>query len=141
MENKIDTLFDYIKTLSEPDLDRIIQFVLGIVSVNQQSEYLPDCPYCGGSHVIKHAHKNRKQRFMCHDCKRTFMHTTNTLMANFHYTQSVWIDFIQDTLYGETLDGSAEKIWIFLSLACLCDNLIISEQVFVLKQKFNPTFF
>lgn len=109
MENKIDTLFDYIKTLSESDLDRIIKFVLGIVSVNQQSEYLPNCPYCGGAHVIKHGHKNKKQRFMCHDCKRTYMHTTNTLMANSHYIQSVWTNFIQDTLYGVTLDDSAEK--------------------------------
>lgn len=109
MENKINTLFDYIKTLSESDLDRIIKFVLGIVFVNQQSESLPDCPYCGGSHVIKHGHKNKKQRFMCYDCKRTYMHTTNTLMANSHYTQSVWIDFIQDTLYGKTLDESAKK--------------------------------
>ena len=55
------------------------------------------------------ATKNKKQRFMCHDCKQTYMHTTNTLMANSHYTQSIWIDFIQDTLYGKTLDGSAEK--------------------------------
>ena len=109
MENKINTLFDYIKTLSESDLDRIIKFVLGIVSVNRQSEDLPHCPYCGGTHVIKYGHKNKKQRFMCHDCKQTYMHTTNTLMANSHYTQSIWIDFIQDTLYGKTLDGSAEK--------------------------------
>ena len=32
MENKINTLFDYIKTLSESDLDRIIKFVLGRMS-------------------------------------------------------------------------------------------------------------
>ena len=109
MENKINTLFDYIKTLSESDLDRIIKFVLGIVSVNRQSEDLPHCPYCGGTHVIKYGHKNKKQRFMCHDCKQTYMHTTNTLMANSHYTQSIWVDFIQNTLYGKTLDDSAEK--------------------------------
>lgn len=32
MDGKINTLFDYIKTLCESDLDRIINFVLGIVS-------------------------------------------------------------------------------------------------------------
>lgn len=109
MKNKIDTLFDYIKTLSESDLDRIIKFVLGIVSVNQQSENLPDCPYCSGSHIVKFGHRNGKQRFMCHDCERTFMHTTNTLMAHSHYGQSIWVDFIRDTLYGKTLDDSAEE--------------------------------
>lgn len=109
MKNKISTLFDYIKTLSKSDLDRIMKLVLSIVSVNQHSQTLPHCPYCGGTRVIKYGHKNKKQRFMCHDCKRTHMHTTNSLMANSHYTQSIWIDFIQDTLYGKTLDDSAEK--------------------------------
>ena len=46
---------------------------------------------------------------MCHECKKTFMFTTHTFMANSHYTQSVWSDFICDTLYGETLEYSAKK--------------------------------
>lgn len=64
MKDKIDTLFDYIKTLCESDLDRIIQFVLGIVSINQQPQDRPDCPYCGSTHTIKYGHRRGKQRFM-----------------------------------------------------------------------------
>lgn len=109
MKNKIDTLFDYIKRLSESDLDRIIKFVLGILFVNQRSESLPDYPRCGESHVVKFGHRNGKQRFMCHDCERTFMHTTNTLMTNSHYGQSILGDFIRDTLYGKTLDDSVQE--------------------------------
>lgn len=109
MKDKIETLFDYIKNLCESDLDRIISFVLGIVSVNHQPEEKLNCPYCGGAHIIKYGHRKGKQRFLCHDCKRTFMHSTNTLMAHSHYNQSVWADFIRDTLYGETLDFSAKK--------------------------------
>ena len=109
MKDKIETLFDYIKNLCESDLDRIISFVLGIVSIHQPSPEKPDCPYCGSSRVIKFGHRNGKQRFMCHDCKRTFMRSTNTLMANSHYNQSVWADFIRDTICGETLDHCAEN--------------------------------
>ncbi len=109
MKDKLETLFDYIKKLCESDLDRIISFVLGIVSVNQHPEEKPDCPYCGGARIIKYGHCKGKQRFLCHDCERTFMHSTNTLMACSHYNQSVWADFIRDTLYGETLDFSAKK--------------------------------
>ena len=109
MKDKIDTLFDYIKNLCESDLDRIINFVLGIISINQQVQDRPECPYCGKAHVIKYGHRKGKQRFLCHDCKQTFMNTTNTLMANSHYNQSIWADFIHDTLCGETLDFSAEK--------------------------------
>ena len=75
MNDKINTLFDYIKQLCESDLDRIISFVLSIISVNQQSEEKPDCLYCKGTHTIKYGHRTRKQRFLCHDCKRTYMHS------------------------------------------------------------------
>ena len=109
MKNKINTLFDYIKNLCESDLDRIICFVLGIVSANQQPLEKPNCPHCGGTSVIKYGHWRGKQRFLCHDCKQTFTHSTNTLMANSHYGRSVWADFIHDTLYGKSLDYSAKK--------------------------------
>lgn len=109
MKDKIETLFDCIKNLCESDLDRIISFVLGIVSVSLQPQERPSCPYCGGSRVIKYGHRKGKQRFLCHECRQTFMHSTNTLMAHSHYSQSIWADFIRDTLYGETLDHSAEK--------------------------------
>lgn len=109
MKDKIETLFDYIKNLCESDLDRIISFVLGIISVNQPSQERPDCPLCGRPHVIKYGHIRGKQRFLCHGCGQTFMHTTNTLMAQSHYQQSVWAGFIRDTLHGESLDSSAKK--------------------------------
>ena len=110
MESKLKTLFDYVKNLCEADLDRIIKFVLGIVSVTQQ--HLPDrprCPHCKNRYVIKYGHKDGKQRFLCKKCAHTFTHTTNTLMENSHYSASVWTDFIKDTLCGIPLDESAEK--------------------------------
>lgn len=109
MEDKIKTLFDCIRNLCESDLDRIISFVLGIVFAYHQPQERPDCPYCGGVHVVKFGHRNGKQRFLCRECQRTFMYSTNTLMANSHYGQSVWADFIRDTLCGDSLDDSAEK--------------------------------
>ncbi len=109
MEGKLKTLFDYIKSLSNSDLDRIINFVMGIFAANTQPKERPDCPYCGNTHVIKYGHRKGKQRFLCHDCKQTFMFSTNTLMAYSHFSQSVWADFIRDTLRGESLDYSADE--------------------------------
>ncbi len=54
MKDKMKTLFDYIKNLCGFDLNRIIGFVLGIVSADQQSEERPGCPYCGNTHIIKY---------------------------------------------------------------------------------------
>ena len=109
MDGKINTLFDYIKTLCESDLDRIINFVLGIVSACQQPVGRPGCPYCNSKHIIKYGHKDGKQRFLCKDCQQTYMLTTNTLMAGSHYSRSIWHDFIRDTLYGKSLDYSAAR--------------------------------
>ena len=109
MKDKIKTLFDHIMNLPESDLDRIISFVLGIVSINQQPKERPECPYCGNSHVIKYGHRKGKQRFLCHGCQQTFMHSTNTLMANSHYSQSVWAGFIHHPLCVESLDSFSEK--------------------------------
>ena len=111
MESKLKTLFEYVKTLCESDLDKIINFVLGIVSVSQQHLIdRPECPHCKNSYVIKYGHKGGKQRFLCKNCGQTFMHTTNTLMANSHYGASTWTDFIKDTLSGVSLDESAENL-------------------------------
>ncbi len=64
MEEKIKTLFDHVKHLCESDLDRIISYVMGIVSASQQPADRPCCPYCGSCHVIKYGHKYGKQSFL-----------------------------------------------------------------------------
>ena len=110
MKDKIDTLLGYIKTLCEADIERIISFVLGIVSINQQLPERPSCPRCKDPNVIRYGHTKEKQRFFCHGCGKTFLYSTGTLMYSSHFGRSVWASFIRDTLTGETLDGSAEKL-------------------------------
>ena len=113
MESKLNTLFDYVKSLCESDIDRIIEFVLGIFAASQLADERPDCPHCDSHAIIKFGNRKykdiKKQRFMCKDCGRTFMHTTNTLLQHSHYERSIWVDFIKDTICGISLDRSAEK--------------------------------
>ncbi len=99
---------------------RITGFVPGIVSIDQQPKERPECPYCGNTHIIKYGHRKGKQRFLCYGCQQTFMHSTNTLMANSHYSQSIWADFIRDTLYGESPDSSAENTGFPIRLLSIC---------------------
>ena len=110
MNNKIDILLECISNLNESDIERIIQFALGIVSASQCPSDKPKCPYCHNSHVIKYGHANGEQRFLCHGCGRTYLYSTGTLMANSHFSRSVWADFIRDTLKSESLDNSAAKL-------------------------------
>lgn len=109
MVSKLNTLIEYLKNLCTADIERIINFTLGIIASNDGQQNRPVCPHCGGKSVIKYGHKDGKQRFLCHTCNQTFMHTTNTLMENSHYPRSIWADFIKDTIYGVSLDDSAES--------------------------------
>lgn len=115
MDGKINTLFDYIKTLCESDLDRIINFVLGIVSACQQPVGRPGCPYCNSKHIIKYGHKDGKQRFLCKDCQQTYMLTTNTLMAGSHYSRSIWHDFIPGHTLWQITGLFSRQVWLLPS--------------------------
>jgi len=108
MEKKLASLIASIKRLGETDIDRIIQFVFGLLTVTTSLPDRPACPHCRSAHIIKFGHRNGKQRFLCKDCQRTFMHSTNTIMQNSHFGRSVWADFIKDTVTGVSLDKSAE---------------------------------
>lgn len=112
MESKLITLFDYVKNLGEQDLERIIEFVLSIVASATQKCNRPNCPHCDSTHIIKYGNritKKKKQRFLCKDCGKTYMFSTNTIMQGSHFERSVWADFITDTITGCSLDESAEK--------------------------------
>ena len=109
MDNKLNKLLDYLKGLSNSDIDRIIDYVIGILKVNNQQADRPDCPHCGSKHIIKNGHKDQKQRFLCHDCNQTYMRTTNTLMDKSHCSPSVWSEFIKDTMKGESLTFCKKK--------------------------------
>lgn len=110
MKSKMKTLFDYIRNVCDSDLDRIINFIIGILSASQNPSDRPKCPYCQSSKIIKYGRTNGKQRFFCHECGKTYLHSTGTLTAHSHFSRSVWTDFIHDTLTGESLDFSAEKL-------------------------------
>jgi len=38
------------------------------------------CPYCKGTNISKHKEKNRRSRFQCSSCKKSFSPTVNTIM-------------------------------------------------------------
>ena len=108
MDKKLSTLIDHIRQLCEADIDRVVQFVLGLVAVTINLPERPACPQCQSMRIIKYGHREEKQRFLCKDCKRTFMYSTNTIMQNSHYGRSIWADFIKDTVTGDSLDKTAE---------------------------------
>lgn len=51
MNEKNDSLFNYIKNLCESDLDLVIHFVLGMTSINEQLPDKPSCPINPAAHI------------------------------------------------------------------------------------------
>ena len=109
---KQELLISRIHLLSEKDVSSLLE--TATLMVNTKNSYsVPDCPHCGTSSVIKFGHKCKKQRFLCKTCGRTFVSTTNTVMANSHFPAAVWKEVTEDTLRGKAIDYSAKRLGMY----------------------------
>ena len=70
----------------------------------------PACPYCGSAHVVKNGHKCHKQEYLCKQCRKTYVSTTNTLMDNSRQPQELWEEAMADTIAGDAIDFTAERL-------------------------------
>lgn len=107
-----DLLITRIKQLSEEEISTLLDaatIMLGNHSIGAK----PDCPYCGSQNIIRYGHKCNKQRFLCKNCERTFVTTTHTVMSNSHFPAEVWSEVIEDTLRGNAIDYTANRLGLY----------------------------
>lgn len=107
-----EMLISYINKLAEDEISSLLDAVALMLEA-KESVAKPPCPYCGSGMEICYEHARRKQRFLCKDCRRTFVPTTNTIMANSHFSTSVWKEMIADTLHGNAIDYSARRLDLY----------------------------
>ena len=107
-----ELLFARIKQLSEDEIVSLLDTTT-LMLRNHNTTAILDCPYCGSDHVIRYGHKHGKQRFFCKKCERTFITTTHTVMSNSHFPQEVWAEVIEDTLRGNAIDYTAERLGLY----------------------------
>ena len=66
------------------------------------------CPICGKTHVIRHGHRaDGTQRYLCKDCGKTFVSTTNTMIAYTKKDYDTWAKYIDCMMYGLSLNKTA----------------------------------
>lgn len=80
---------------------------------NQILEERPRCPYCGNDSVVKNGHKCHKQEYLCKNCRKTLVSTTNTIAANSHQPREIWEEVMGDTLGGCSLDYTARRLGLY----------------------------
>lgn len=82
-------LANIIAKLPEEEADSLYGTACRLYESHTNDEK-PGCPYCHSKAVVRNGHKCGKQEYRCKDCGKTFVSTTNTLMANSHQTREVF---------------------------------------------------
>ena len=66
------------------------------------------CPHCGSAAVCKNGHqKDKTQRYICKDCGKSFVATTNSIASGTHKELSVWEKYIECMMLGLSLRKTA----------------------------------
>ena len=95
-------LANIITRLPEEAVDSLYETACKMFE-NHPDDEKPCCPFCGGKAIVRNGHKCGKQEYLCKDCWKTFVSTTNTLMANSHQPREIWEAVIDDTLSGDVM--------------------------------------
>lgn len=67
------------------------------------------CPIYGSIHVIRNGHrKDGTQKYMCRDCKKSFVVTTSTIVSGTKKDLSVWEKYISCMMNGFSVRKTAE---------------------------------
>lgn len=67
------------------------------------------CPICGGISVVRNGHRaDGTQRFVCRDCHKSFVVTTNSIVAGTKKDLSVWEQYISCMMQGLSIRKTAE---------------------------------
>ncbi len=111
MASNINKILNILKRFTKSELLSLFNIALESVKSNEPAEK-SNCPYCSSNKVIRYGKKNGKQRFMCNDCKHTFITTTHTIRSMSHQPYDIWEGMIEDTLNGNSLSYSEDRLGI-----------------------------
>ena len=76
------------------------------------------CVYCEGTHVVKNGvRKDGVQRYLCRDCRRSFIPSTQSVTSRTRKHLSVWLHYVQCMLEHKTLRETADECDMSVSTA------------------------
>lgn len=76
----------------------------------KQESKAKTCVRCGSVNIVRNGKKNKKQAYMCKDCKKHFVQTATSAIAYSHSSETVWKQVIRDTVEGISIDNTAESL-------------------------------
>lgn len=76
------------------------------------------CPVCGATHVVRNGQrKDGTQKYICKDCGKSFVITTNSIMSGTRKDLNVWIKYVDCMLNGFSVRKAAEECGIHRNTA------------------------
>ena len=110
--------------------DRIVFYTTLSNTVNVHEDNIQDflietricdgntCIYCEGSHVVKNGkRKDGVQRFLCRDCKKSFIPSSCSVTSGTRKNLSVWAQYLKCMSDKKTLKETAEECSISVTTA------------------------
>ena len=77
--------------------------------INQRFASGVCCPLCGGNHIVRNGHRyDGTQRYVCKECNKSFVITTNSTFENSHKSISVWKKYIECMINKFSIRKTAE---------------------------------
>ena len=76
------------------------------------------CIYCEGTHVVKNGkRKDGTQRYLCRDCHRSFIPSSDSITSRTRKSVSVWTTYLKCMMDQKTLKKTSEECNISISTA------------------------
>lgn len=76
------------------------------------------CIYCDGTHVVKNGkRKDGIQRYLCRDCHRSFIPSSDSITSRTRKPFSVWAAYLKCMMDAKTLKKTSEECHISVSTA------------------------
>ena len=84
------------------------------------------CIYCGSNHVVRNGtRKDGTQRFLCRDCKKSFLPTSGSVTSGTRKRLSVWASYLKCMLEKKTLRETSDECRISMATAFLWRHKIL----------------
>ena len=76
------------------------------------------CLHCGSTHFVKNGRRaDGTQRYLCRDCNKSFLASTNSIVSRTRKQLSVWKQYFDCMMAEKTLQESARECGISMSTA------------------------
>lgn len=76
------------------------------------------CPHCGSVHAVRNGHRaDGTQRYLCRDCKKSFVVTANSIVSGTKKPLAVWEMYIDCMMNGLSIRKSAKVCGIHKNTA------------------------